>query len=79
MPYSIAAEEWHCVELHFDGPGQTQSLYIGGEELINATGYPGQAMSFTHFKFGYNALHGTERELWYDDLAVAPTRLGCLE
>lgn len=78
MPYSIAANEWHCIELSFDGPGKVQKLFIGGEEVINATGYPDAAINFTTFKFGYNALHGTQRVLWYDDIAVASTRVGCL-
>jgi hypothetical protein len=78
MPYSLAADEWHCVELSFDGAGRVQKLYIGGDELINATMYPASAMNFTTFKFGYNALHGTARNLWYDDLVVASARINCL-
>lgn len=78
MPYSIPANEWHCIELSFDGTGQVQKLFIAGEELINATMYPSSALNFTTFKFGYNALHGTARSLWYDDMVVASSRVDCL-
>lgn len=78
MPYTLPANEWHCIELSFDGPGRVQQLYVEGELLINATGYPEAAMTFTTFKFGYSAVHGTARSLWYDDLVVAPSRIGCL-
>lgn len=76
-PYSLPANEWHCIELSFDGTGRVQKLYIGGQELINATAYPNSAMNFTTFKFGYNALHGTARSLWYDDVVVAASRVSC--
>lgn len=76
--YSLPADEWHCIELSFDGAGQVQKLYVEGEELINATSYPNAPMNFTTFKFGYNALHGTSRSLWYDDVVVAASRISCL-
>lgn len=77
MPYTLEKDTWHCVELEFDGTERVQKLYIGGEEKINATDYPAAAKAFQRFKFGYNALHGTERSTWYDDVAVGPTRPGC--
>lgn len=78
MPYSLPANEWHCIELGFDGTGRVQQLFIAGEQTINATMYPASAVNFTTFKFGYNAFHSTVRALWYDDVAVAPSRIGCL-
>lgn len=77
-PYSLPANEWHCIELHFDGAGRTQSLYVEGEELIVASEYPSSAISFGTFKFGYLGYHNeADRAVWYDDVAVAPTRIGC--
>jgi hypothetical protein len=35
------------------------------------------AQVFKIFKFGFNQLHGPRRKIWYDDVAVAPTRSGC--
>ncbi len=77
MPYSLPANTWHCIEISFNGTGQVQQLFVAGAQLINATSYPsGAARSFTFFKFGFNRLHGPMRAIWYDDVAVAPTRVG---
>lgn len=78
MPYTLPADTWHCIELSFDGQTRTQQLYIDGTVAIDAADYPAETQAFTTFKFGYNSLHGTTRSTWYDDLAVAPSRIGCL-
>jgi len=70
-------DAWHCIEISFDGQAKVQSLYMSGKQQINATNYPTQASAFKVFKFGYNALHGTVRKLWYDDLVVSTTRNPC--
>jgi hypothetical protein len=37
-------------------------------------------MNFAVFKFGYLGYHNeADRGLWYDDIAVAPTRIGCMQ
>jgi hypothetical protein len=77
-PMTLLSETWHCIELSFDGRSRVQLLYVDGVEQINATDYPSAEMNFSVFKFGYNALHSTERQIWYDDMAVGPTRIGCL-
>jgi hypothetical protein len=78
-PYSLPAMTWACVEISYDGPNRVQQLYINGTQLINATGYPSATEALTYFKFGFDAYHGPARHLWYDDVAVAPTRIpnGC--
>lgn len=78
-PYTLPADTWHCIELFFDGPGQSQQLYVEGELLLSTSGYPSSAMSFGIFKFGYWGFHNeADRGVWYDDVAVGPTRVGCL-
>lgn len=79
MPFTLPKDTWHCIEISFDGPGRRQRLFIDGMQMIEATDYPATAYTFTTFKFGYNALHGAVRKTWYDDVAVAPERIGCLE
>lgn len=79
MPFTLPKDEWHCIELHFDGSARVQALYIEGEQMIDAPDYPAATKAFARFKFGYNALHFTERTVWYDDVAVGPTRPGCLD
>ncbi len=79
-PYTIPAMTWKCVEISYDGTNRVQQLYIGGTQLINATGYPGSVEALTYFKFGFDAYHGPPRQMWYDDVAVTPTRIpggGC--
>jgi hypothetical protein len=78
-PYTLPAMTWACVEISYDGTHQVQQLYIGGAQLINATNYPAAVEPLTYFKFGFDAYHGPARQMWYDDVAVTPTRIpgGC--
>jgi hypothetical protein len=77
-PYMLPANTWACIELSFNGAGHVQQAYLNGAAtpLINATNYPTDAVAFTHFKFGFESFHGPPRQMWYDDVAVAPTRIG---
>lgn len=76
-PFTLPKDEWHCIEISYDGQAQVQQLYIDDALQIDAQGYPDGTNAFTTFKFGYNSLHGTTRNTWYDDVAVAPGRIGC--
>jgi hypothetical protein len=38
----------------------------------------GSVSALKNFKFGFNQLHGPARKVWYEDVAVAPTRIKCL-
>lgn len=78
MSYTLAKDTWHCIELSFDGQNRVQVLYVDGTELITASDFPAATKAFTTFKFGYNALNGGVRSTWYDEVAVAPDRIGCL-
>jgi hypothetical protein len=56
-------------------------LYINGMLQIDAKDYPAAgsvSAGFKNFKFGFNQLHGPAREIWYDDVVVAPSRIQCL-
>ena len=37
---------------------------------------PTATVNITTFKFGFEGFHGPPRQMWYDDVAVAPTRIG---
>jgi hypothetical protein len=78
-PYTIPGNVWQCIEISYDISAQVQQLYVNGSLVINAPNYPGAtvATSTPYFKFGYDAYHNTIRQLWYDDVVVAPTRIGC--
>ena len=70
---------WHCIEINYDSATREQKLFINGTPQIDATDYPKTvADSVKIFKFGFNKLHGPARKVWFDDVAVGPTRAGCL-
>jgi hypothetical protein len=76
-PYTLPKDTWHCVEISYDGAGKAYKVYVGNAELINAANFPSTTVTYSFFKFGYNALHGTVRKTWYDDVVVAAARVGC--
>lgn len=81
MPYTLAKGMWHCIEISYDSQARAQKLYIEGVLKIDATDYPATGAlnsAIKNFKIGFNQLHGPTRKVWYDDVAVGPTRAGCL-
>lgn len=79
MPYKLPKGMWHCIELNFNSETRHQQLFINGTQQIDATDYPAMvAAPIKIFKFGFNKLHGPARKVWFDDVAVGPTRAGCL-
>jgi hypothetical protein len=77
-PLRLEPDTWYCVEVSFDGATGNTQVYIDGELQIDAAGWePGQG-NFTHLKFGVDNLHTIVRNVWYDAVAVGPTRPGCL-
>jgi hypothetical protein len=79
MPFTLPKGMWHCIEISFDSAARQQQLFVNGTQQIDAKDYPANASAgFKNFKFGFNQLHGPARKIWYDDVAVAPTRIKCL-
>jgi hypothetical protein len=77
VPYILPKMTWACVEISFDSTTMEQQLFINGTQLIDATSYPASTASpFATFKFGLETFAGPDRQMWYDDVAVAPTRVG---
>jgi hypothetical protein len=78
MPFTLPKAVWHCVEISYDSETLQQQAYVDGQLQIDASNYPATVQApFTTFKFGFNKLHGPARAVWYDDVAVGPTRPGC--
>jgi len=80
MPYTLPKDTWHCVEISYDSQTRNQKLFINNMALINVPNWPMASQvgtPFKTFKFGFNELHGPPRKTWYDDVAVAPQRIGC--
>ena len=76
MPYTLPSATWECIEISYDGTGREQQLFINNVQLIDAMGYPGATEALAYFKFGFDAYHGPARQVWFDDVAVAPSRVG---
>jgi len=77
-PFTLAKGMWHCIEISFDSQAREQQLFINGVQQIDAKDYPASASTIKTFKFGFMQFHGPDRKVWYDDVAVAPTRIKCL-
>ena len=75
MPYTLPAMTWECIEISYDGTGREQQLYVNNVQLIDAKSYPTSTEALKFFKFGFDAYHGPARQVWYDDVAVAPARI----
>jgi hypothetical protein len=70
----LTPNEWHCIEAHYDSASGDVQIFSDGSEVIHATGYAKQ--TFQTFRLGYMQYHDT-RSVWYDDVVVAPSRVGC--
>jgi hypothetical protein len=68
---------WYCVETLYDGPNSTVRVFVDGAEVtaLHVTNW-GPHM-YDMFKFGFENYSGTSRNLWYDDIAIAPQQIGC--
>ena len=73
----LAADQWYCLEVLYDGPGSEVRVWIDDVEVskLHATDW---TANYETFKFGYERYHGPDKTLWYDDLVLATERIGCL-
>ena len=76
-PYVLPKNTWYCIEVFYDGANKAQQLYINNQLLIDAPNFPAAAQTgLKFFRFGFHSFHGPARTIWYDDVVVAPTRVG---
>lgn len=74
---TLSANMWHCIEGFFDGTQGNFQVFADSTMVINQTGIAGAKQPFSALRFGYREYHPHDRTVWYDDLVVAPTRVGC--
>ena len=67
---------WHCVEAFFDGTNGIVQIYGDNTKLVDAQNWAPAKETYTVFQFGFHQYSGPPRNMWYDDVAVAPTRIG---
>lgn len=74
----LDANKWYCLEGFADGGTGDLRLYVGGTPAIQIAANPTLKHPYATFRFGYREYNGVDRSTWYDDVAVAPQRIGCL-
>ncbi len=74
---TLSANTWHCVEAFFDGANGTVQVYGDGTKMIDAQNWSYAKETYGTFEFGFHLYSGPDRNLWYDDVVVAPSRIGC--
>lgn len=88
---TLQANRWYCVETLFDSALGEFRLWVDDDEVevLHATASswcpPGQTCAtpqpwpipFSVVKFGTQVYNGSAGDIYYDDLALASTRVGC--
>jgi hypothetical protein len=74
---ALAKNTWHCMEASFDGATGDVQVFADGAQIINAPAWAPAKAAFNTFEFGYANYHPPAASVWYDDVVVAPTRVGC--
>ena len=69
---------WYCVETLYDGPNSTVRVFVNGTEVSALHVTDWGPYTYDMFKFGFENYSGTPRNVWYDDVAIAPQQIGCL-
>lgn len=93
MSSVLQPNEWRCVEFQVDGSAGTIRTWLNGVEVaglvVDGTPTPdvdqawinqkpGWKPNFVDFKLGWEDYAGQNMTLWFDDVALAKTRIGCL-
>jgi hypothetical protein len=71
---TLPANTWLCMEAHYNGGNGDVEIFADGAPLIEAAGY--RAVTFQTFRIGYMR-YNDDRTVRYDDVVVAPNRVGC--
>jgi hypothetical protein len=69
-------DTWTCMEAEFNGGNGDVQVFVEGDPIIDAAGWQGAA-AFKSFRFGYLRFDSPARDVWMDDVVVAPNRIGC--
>lgn len=74
---ALAKNTWHCMEAKFDGAAGDVQVFANKTQIIDATAWSPAKAAFNTFEFGFANYHDPGGNVWYDDVVVAPTRVGC--
>jgi len=71
---TISANTWHCIEAFYNGGTGDVQIFNDSTMVINAPAY--KKLTYSTFRFGYIQFN-TARTIHFDDVVVAPDRVGC--
>lgn len=73
----FAPGAWTCVELMFDPVHPEVSVSVDGQDVkdLHRTDWP--VDTYDALRFGFEKYSGPTSELWFDDVAVATSPIGC--
>jgi hypothetical protein len=83
--------QWMCVELHVDGTARAIQTWVNGNAVeglvVDGTSTPdvddqwlrgsSWAPKLADVRFGWESYGGQSETLWFDDVAVGSSRIGC--
>jgi hypothetical protein len=84
--------DWHCIELEVDGSARTLQTWVDGALVVGLVAGGGAANAtadgqwesdaawaphLTDARFGWESYAGESETLWFDDVAIGSSRLGC--
>ena len=73
----LLKDTWYCLEFLYDGPGQEIRVFVDGSEVSALHSTDWGSYDYKVFKLGFEKYHGENKTLWYDDLALGASQLGC--
>jgi hypothetical protein len=74
---ALVKNTWHCMEAQFDGVNGNVQVFADNTQIINAMSWMPAQATFNTFEFGYGNYNAPGATVWYDDVAIATTRVGC--
>jgi hypothetical protein len=74
---ALAKDTWHCVEAHFDGVNGNVQVFAEKTKIIDAVSWAPAKAAFNTFEFGYGNYNTPGATVWYDNVAITTTQLGC--
>ena len=76
-------ETWHCLEVLFDGDSDELRVWFEDNEVpeLHVTDWKQDAgawsPTYEAVRFGYEKYSGPSMQVWYDDVAIGTSRIGC--
>src|SRR5690606_20378145 len=73
----LLADTWYCIEYFYDGPNSELRVFVDGAEIPELHVTDWGPYQYQLFKLGYEKYHGGNKTLWYDDVALGTSQIGC--